>query len=80
METKDLFTCPECGKHRLEEVMTEVVQSSVIDTIEVVGDEVACEYGLCSYEGGEVSHYQCVDCGHVVAESVNELREFLFPE
>ena len=73
------FTCQKCGKHRLEEVMTNVTVSSEIITIhtdEGLGD---CEYaGICN-EGGEVDRFQCLSCGCVIenVKTLEELVEFL---
>lgn len=61
------FNCPNCGKHRLEEVMDNVTVSSTIITISAEPDEVAdLVYGNQSNDDGEVSRYQCVDCGYTL--------------
>lgn len=62
------FTCPECGSHRLEEIMDGV---SVVSEITHVGidrgdDGIAVAdlvYGKQTNEGGQVEHYQCEACG-----------------
>jgi hypothetical protein len=60
------FKC-ECGSTRIEEVMTDVTQYSVVDTISVIDDgELCMEYGTTNTEGGDVDHYQCVSCGRTV--------------
>ena len=79
MDTSKAFTCPRCGGHKLEEVMIEVVQTTVITAVECVENGLACDYGDCSHDGGEVSCYQCGNCGNVVAENEAALRELLFP-
>ena len=62
------FTCTNCGGHRLEKVMTDVIVSSrVTDVIAVGPNAVACEYGEQSNEDSEVDHYQCMDCGQEVS-------------
>ena len=57
------FTCPACGKHRLEEVMVGVTVASIIIAIPDCGD---LNYGEQTNENGTVDRYQCVDCGFVI--------------
>jgi len=80
-EEKELkFTCPECGEHRLEEVMIDVTVSSEITRISDDGDH---DYGEQTNEDGETSHYQCMNgtCGYVVGltqdddEGINGCQE-----
>lgn len=57
------FTCPQCGSHRLEEIMIDVVQASEI--VEVNSDG-SLSYGDSTPDGaicGEVQRYQCLNCG-----------------
>lgn len=56
------FTCPNCHEHRLEEVMINVTVSSVIKSISKNG---CIEYGEQTNDDGEVTHYQCVNCGYI---------------
>lgn len=54
------FKCPNCRGTQLEEILVDVVQSSVITDIE--------EDGYLDYEGsstsdGTVDDYQCSNCG-----------------
>ena len=54
------FTCPECGRSKLEEVMVGVtVASEVLD----VDEDGNVEYGKQTNEDGEVLHYICAYCG-----------------
>ena len=55
-----IFNCLECGHNILEEIMTDVIQTSVLSAID---DSGALDYNGVSSEGGEVSHYQCANCG-----------------
>lgn len=57
------FTCPICGEHRLEEIMTDVVVASIITNLNEEGDH---DYGEQVNEDGEVDHYQCVNCGWII--------------
>ena len=66
------FKCPKCGCNRLEEVMTDVVQSSVIS---IVGDGGEADYENTSTDGGEVDRIQCLECGVKVASTYEELVE-----
>ena len=68
VKVEKVFTCPRCGGHRLEEVMHSVIQSSPVLDIEVEdeGEESEAhivEYGDATFDGGVVSHYQCLGCG-----------------
>ena len=56
------FTCPECGDHRVEEIMVDVTVSSEITAFDELGD---FEYRQPMNDGG-VSHYQCLYCGQVI--------------
>jgi len=71
------FTCPSCGSHRLEEVMTGVTVASTVNSFEIDEDEISIDYGEQSNEDGMVERYQCKECGHVVANSQEELIDFL---
>jgi predicted RNA-binding Zn-ribbon protein involved in translation (DUF1610 family) len=61
------FKCPKCGGTEVEEVMTDVVQYSVIDVIDDSGAVDYKEKGV-SHAGGMVNHYQCNACGDVIGE------------
>lgn len=64
------FSCPKCKSVLLEEIMTDVTMKSRVVSIE--GGDI--EYGVTSAgDSGEVSRYQCADCGCVVAHSDTEL-------
>jgi hypothetical protein len=60
-----IFRCPQCGGHRLEEVMTDVFVSSEVLYCDAEG---GMEYGQEANDGGEVDRYQCLDCGWVVPD------------
>ena len=66
------FTCPECGKNRLEEVTVDVVQYSEITAIDE--ETSAVDYGGHNTDGGNVNCYQCLDCGYEI-EFEDEERE-----
>ena len=57
------FVCPNCEETRIEEIMLDVVVSSILTEISEDGDK---EYGNHYNEGGTVEHYQCVSCGYVL--------------
>lgn len=77
IQVKDVFTCPDCGGKRLEEVMEGVVQSSEVVAVAFTEGGLACEYGLVSHDGGEVVRYQCVDCGRFLGGCEEELGELM---
>ena len=60
------FKCRKCGATQLEEVMTDVVQSSSIVGIEEDCGEVV--YGNSSSDGGELARYQCMECGDIIKD------------
>ena len=60
------FTCPTCGQHRLEEVMSEVTVASVVTQITIDDGVANFEYGEQSNEGGKVERFQCIECGYVL--------------
>ena len=65
------FKCPKCSHTVLEEVLTDVVQSSTCDCIT---EEGIVDYGLVSYDGGNLDRYQCLNCGFVLKN-----EEFKWP-
>ena len=71
------FTCPKCGSHRLEEVMTNVTIYSPIKSYSIEDGEIDFEYGNQNNEDGAVERYQCMDCGEHIAFDQAELIAFL---
>ncbi len=67
----EAFKCPQCGAHRLEEVMLDVTVASQVISCGEGGD---CDYGPQSNEDGEVDRYQCLDCGWIVPD-VNDTQQ-----
>jgi len=63
------FTCPKCKTNRLEEVMVDVTVASQVTLIYDDGD---MDYGNQTNEGGEIDHYQCIECGCVLKDDNNE--------
>jgi DNA-directed RNA polymerase subunit RPC12/RpoP len=78
MQVDALFTCPQCGSHKLDEVMIGVIQTTDITAVERTSEGLACDYGDCTLDGGTVAHYQCGQCGHEIASDEDELAEILF--
>jgi len=63
------FTCPDCGSHRLEEVMDDVTMTTEILSVGPGGD---LEYGDNSAgDSGTVDRYQCLNCGHVIPDATD---------
>ena len=86
MRIEEVFTCPNCSGHQVEEVMSQVVLSTPI--LEVSVDEedvdelnlaVSVEYDHDNEttDGGEVEHFQCLHCGEVIARSETDLYRYL---
>ena len=72
------FKC-KCGGSIIEEVLDEVLQYSTISDIEKLdNDMVALDYGETNTEDGNLSRYQCRNCGlFIKALSPEELYEWL---
>lgn len=69
------FTCPRCGKHRIEEVMDNVQVTAEVKGL-IVDDGLAnCEYGKSLCEAGEVVRYQCMDCGYIPLDETKATPE-----
>jgi rubrerythrin len=77
VRVKDVFACPVCGSHLLDEVMNEVMQTTEVTGLALTEGGVACEYGDCSHDGGFVINYLCGVCGFSVAEDEAGLVKFL---
>lgn len=82
------FNCPQCGGHRLEEVMVNVTVASRIVGVTVdmnqSNSDAGIRYGDQTNDEGEVDHYQCQSCGHILQDeeqnwicSSTELGEWL---
>ena len=72
------FTCPNCGRHTIEEIMANVTVASEI--IGISGDDghhLEFDYGEQTNEGGEVCRYQCANCGLLIADDASTIREAL---
>ena len=78
MKTEDLFTCPKCGSHKLDEILVGVIQTTVVTAVELTDEGLACDYGDSTHDGGEIAHYECGHCGHIVATSEEQLTQVLF--
>ena len=73
------FKCSNCGSKVLEEVMVDVVMSSVIKKIYKEGD---LEYDSnIETHDGEVDRYQCENCGKVITDeagnAINKADELI---
>jgi len=66
------FKCPNCKCVVLEEVLTDVTQSSNVLS---VGAEAEAEYGNASTDGGVLDRIQCIECGEMIAKTYDELVE-----
>lgn len=62
------FKCPICKKSVIEEILLNVTQASIITDIDQDSESgsVYLDYGLSSNEGGELSCFQCLECGYVI--------------
>ena len=71
-----IFTCPDCGGHKIEEVLDCVVASSLVLW---VGEDGDADYGQSTNERGEVDAYQCFECGWLLdgVRNTEELYDFL---
>ena len=67
------FKCVECGGTQVEEIMGGVTQSSLVNGVECVGQQLVMDYGDTSTSGGDSLYYQCAECGNEV--SIEELTD-----
>ena len=66
------FVCPGCKGNVLEEIMTDVVQSSsidFIDSVDFIDEPNYVEYVNTSTDGGTLDRIQCMRCGFIVVEA-----------
>lgn len=68
------FECPKCGYDTLEEIMIDVVMST---SIRDVDEGVDYHDNQFSTDGGAIDRYQCVQCGHVIAKTKEELMVYV---
>ena len=76
MSKKLKFKCPECGGVSLDEVLGDAVVVSEV-TAMTVDDRnwVGMAYGDHEVQQGGVDHYECRDCGKLVAKDGQDLLE-----
>jgi predicted RNA-binding Zn-ribbon protein involved in translation (DUF1610 family) len=76
LSVAEAFTCPTCGEHRLEEILSGATVTSSVEGIWKDGDT---EYGEVATEDGTIERFQCVDCGWKVpdCEDTTALFEWL---
>jgi hypothetical protein len=65
------YLCPNCGGTRLEEIMTGVTQSSEITDVGEGGD-ISYNLETSAGDSGEVSRYQCINCGNHVQDDCGD--------
>lgn len=76
IEINSIFRCTACGENFIEEVIT---GATVVNMITSIDEDLITDYDYGSEDilGGEVARYQCGNCGRTIAESKEELYEFL---
>ena len=72
----ELFKCPACGGHRLEEIQVNV---TVATDVELLGEGGDTQYGHQTNEDGVTDRFQCMECGWVLpgAGTTEELYDLL---
>ncbi len=66
---KLIFTCPKCGEHNVEEVIT-CNQASFLITYADTDDRV--EYADAQLDDDAMlNHYCCADCGHILKDVID---------
>ena len=65
------FNCP---KYKCHSISIEEIQINIVCTSEVTGmDKDFLEYdGRFVNDGGDISHYQCRECGYVLKNDIGE--------
>ena len=66
------FKCRTCGGTELEEIMINVIQTSVIDTIKEDGN-IDYDFDRICADEGEICHYQCSNCGSFIKENTGNI-------
>jgi hypothetical protein len=70
------FKCPQCGETVLEEVLTDVVQSTVVESLESQGgDAFACNYGETDHSTDDcdgIYSFRCKGCGFTLCHDSRE--------
>jgi len=61
-----IFTCPECGKHRLECCEDGSYNSEVLN----IDEEGDFDYGPID-ASGMVDRFQCLNCGHILPNCID---------
>ncbi len=74
-DVSKLFTCSQCGNHRIEAIMVGVTLSTDVISIDN-GDAV---YGGVSTDGGHIECFQCMICGRTIVgiTTIESLFHFL---
>jgi len=72
----ELFKCPQCFNHRLQEVRINVTVTTAVEMLGGAGD---VQYGEQTREDGTMERFQCIDCGWAVpdATTAGELYDLL---
>lgn len=70
-----MFKCPNCDGNRLEEVMSDVVVSSVIKDLYIEDDVANYDYDEQTNEHGHITCFQCVDCGFILKTNGELVRD-----
>ena len=71
----DVFTCPQCDGHQIEEIMADVTVATEVASFY---DDGGLDYGEQTNSDGIVDRYQCETCGWAIpATDVEELIQFL---
>ncbi|MCK9279140.1 MAG: hypothetical protein M0P71_00730 [Melioribacteraceae bacterium] len=73
---KKKFSCPECQCDIVEEVTEHVTVSYPIIQININEEDVEADYDDAINEGGELSRFQCSNCGFIIeASNLEELSK-----
>jgi DNA-directed RNA polymerase subunit RPC12/RpoP len=62
-DTAEIFTCDDCGHHRIEEVLVEAVVTTEVVSVDKWG---YMQYAEPDVGTGNVECYRCVYCGKTV--------------
>jgi len=60
-EIADVFECPKCGHHQVEELLVNVTQTSQV--LSMFEKQNRLHYGAVTAEDGEFAAFQCTNCG-----------------
>jgi len=81
MTIKFHFKCPRCEGEQLEEVIGDVVQHTLVESLESEGGEsIRCNYGDCTFSTDLCDGIECFQCKNCGFTPCDESGDFITTE